>query len=175
MKVSRGARRLFNLIHRIIHNSKLGECFASQAWLAERLRKEIRASVRSVKRWLAELVSGGYVETMRRPNRTSVYQIRKVLAPPMAPPMAPPLKDEPSVLTPSERKQAGRASSLHSELPPEILTTPGGRTYLNPEWQACRDALHASREEIGRARNRELYQAAIIHRVRKEWNAAKTA
>jgi hypothetical protein len=171
--MSRGASSLFHLIHRLIHRGKLGRCEAGQAWLASKLAQSIRASIRSVKRWLAELVAGGFVKSIRRPNRTSVYEILKELAPPMAPPMAPPVKEEPSGLTPSERKPASRAWSHFRQLPNQTIQTPGGRTILNPEWQACRDALRASHDAISRARNREAYVQAIVERVRLEWS--KTA
>ena len=169
MSVSRGARRLFQLIHRFIH--RYGEFYAGQSWIATHLR----ASVRSVKRWTAVLIRHGYLAVTRRGNQTSTYQILKNLAPQLAPQLAPPLKDNPSGITPSERKPSASSQTASAELPEETITSPGGRTYLNPEWQACRDAVHASREEIYRARDPKAYQNAIIRRVRGEWNAAKTA
>lgn len=171
----RGATRLFHLIHRLIHRGKLRCCVASQERLAAMLRKTIRASIRSVVRWIRWLVEHGNIRVIHRPNQTSIYVILNDLAEPMAEPMAEPIKEEPSVLTPTERKQASRASSHFRELPPEIIETPGGRTLLNPEWQACRDALHASREAVMSARNREAYQRAIIARVREEWHAAQAS
>lgn len=156
--LSRGARALFQLIHRFIN--RYGNFFAGQAWIAERLK----ASVRTVKRWLSELVRGGYVEASRRPNRTSMYRIirhiESNLAPPMAPPMAPPLKEEPSVVTLSERKPARKPMGV--EIPSETITTPGGRRIINPAWLKYRDL--STSERVRRARDPEAYLRAVWSR-----------
>lgn len=78
-KVSRGARRLFQLIHSFIH--KRGEFFASQDWTA----KHLKTSVRSVKRWTAELVDGGYVSHSLGRQTSARYRILRELPPFMAP------------------------------------------------------------------------------------------
>jgi hypothetical protein len=99
---SRGARRLFELIHKFIHRS--GAFFASQAWIA----KHLKTSIRSVKRWTAELVKGGYVSHSTGRQQSATYRILRDLPPKMAPhfppdwhligtSLAPHIKEEPSV------------------------------------------------------------------------------
>lgn len=75
MKVSRGARRLFQLIDRFIHNR--GAFFASQEWTA----KHLKTSMRSVQRWTSELVDGGYVIHSSGKQRSATYRILKQLGP----------------------------------------------------------------------------------------------
>ena len=113
MKPTRGARRLFQLIHRFIHKS--GAFYASQAWIA----KNLKTSVRSVKRWTAELVDGGYIFHTSGRQHSATYRILKDLPPKLAPhfppkwhligtSLAPHIKEEPfnspsgSELLPSE-------------------------------------------------------------------------
>ena len=80
MKVSRGARRLFELIHRFIHKSSTGRFFASQRWIAGNLK----TSVRSVARWTAELVAGGYIIHSTGRQSKATYHVLKDLPPVLA-------------------------------------------------------------------------------------------
>jgi|ERR1700728_500489 len=159
--IPRGAVHLFRLIHRLIHKGRLGLCNAGQSWMSREIAKRIRASVRSVKRWLAWLVSQGYVEVIRRPNQTSMYRIIKDLAPPMAPPMAPPLKEEPSE-EPRVNKPARKPMQV--AMPAEHITLASGRRILNPVWTRVRDAIRQAYQSgrVQNARNRDAYLAAII-------------
>lgn len=165
MNPSRGARRLFQLIHRFIH--KYGQFFASQEWIAAKLK----ASIRSVKRWTAELLSGGFIARKRRAQQTATYEIIKDLqtilaphlAPQMAPQVAPHIKEEWG-LTPSEKKPANSAVSLDSIFPPEYKTNEFGRRVLNPDFAIARDEwIRADRAgRIRRARDPARYSAAIV-------------
>ena len=100
MQLSRGAWRLFKLIDNFIRKYKRS-FFAGQRWIAGRLK----CSVRSVKYWLAELLSSGYVQRKRRSQRTAEITIlRSIFAPQIAPQIAPRIKEEPSVVASSKEE-----------------------------------------------------------------------
>jgi hypothetical protein len=76
-------------------------------------------------------------------------------------PERPRIKDLGKVLE-QEQKQARKPQGV--EIPPEFLTTPGGRPYLNPAWVRVRDALHLAHisGRMARAHDPEAYKRAII-------------
>lgn len=80
MHLSRGARRLYHLIQGFEERARLRRCIAGQ----EFLRRQLRCSLRSIKRWLAELVRASLVGVIRRFRRSNAYRI---LAPLLAPPI----------------------------------------------------------------------------------------
>lgn len=153
--LTRGARRLFQLLNRLFH--KYGVCFPSQAWIAGKLK----ASRRSVQYWTAELIRGKFVAQKRRAQRSAMYIVLRELpakvAPHIAPRIAPHLIGGMGSNSFRERKPPGRALSLESQLaelmPAEYLETPGGRRYINPSFVKTRDAL------IDAMRSGRLYKA----------------
>ncbi len=77
MTLSRGARRLFAVIHRFVQRYGPWGFYASRKWIADHLRK----SVRSVARWVNELVSLGLIDTKRRSQETMLYNVKAVPKP----------------------------------------------------------------------------------------------
>lgn len=152
--LSPGARRLFRIIHRFIN--RYGKFFAGQAWLSN----HFKVCVRTVGRWMRELISERYIDRTVRPNRSHSYRILKELSEPMSEPMSEPLKEEPSVVIP-ENKLARKPMQV--EIPQEYVTV-GERQYLNPAWTRVRDAIREAHQSgrVQNARNREAYIAAII-------------
>jgi len=96
---SRGAMRVYRLIQGFLSFGRT--FFAGQGWIARKLK----CSVRSVQRWTAELISAALIERRRRSQMTSVYIIlRPLMAGQMAGQMAGRYKEEPSVVSPSEKQ-----------------------------------------------------------------------
>lgn len=119
--LSRGARRLFQLIQNFTRRYRR-PFFASQLWVAGHLK----ASIRSVKRWYAELLGSGFIAQKRRSQRSAeIIVLRSILAPQMAPQMAPRYKED-SGVSPTERKRP---------VPISAKTLPG--EPLSPEWLAA--------------------------------------
>jgi hypothetical protein len=109
--LSRGATRLFNLIQNFIVRYRR-PFFASQAWI----KTHLKCSMRSVQRWFAELIAGGFIAQKRRSQRTAVCSIlRPILAGQMAGQMAGRYKEEPTVRFPRRQhipyKPQGRAAN----------------------------------------------------------------
>lgn len=67
MRLSRGARRLLDLLKWFYR--RFGRSFPNQ----DRLRKLLNCGLRSVKRWLSELVRTGLVLVQRRYRRSNEY------------------------------------------------------------------------------------------------------
>ena len=73
MLLSRGASALLRLITRFIE--KYGNFYAGQAWIADHVIPGRKVSLRTVKRWTAELVQAGQLAIKRRSQNTSVYSL----------------------------------------------------------------------------------------------------
>lgn len=109
MSLSRGALRLFKLISEFLRKS--GWFAPSRAWIAGHLKR----NVRTVARWIAELIKGGLVAVVHRPNRSSVYRI---LSRPASPQMSFPYKEKESAMQ-IENPSGGREpSKRETEMPP---------------------------------------------------------
>lgn len=97
MYLSRGASALLKLITRFIE--KYGKFYAGQGWIADHVIPKGKVSVRTIKRWTAELVSAGLLAIKRRSQNTSVYSLLQVkvslqVAPQVALQVAPRYKEE---------------------------------------------------------------------------------
>jgi DNA-binding transcriptional MocR family regulator len=72
MNMSDGAFRLYCLIQSYCYGDKQ-ECYPSQRSLADRLRK----SIRTVQRYINELVALGLITVKRRGSTSNLYQVLK--------------------------------------------------------------------------------------------------
>ena len=165
MVLSRGARRLLTIFQRMWKKCARG-VFPGRQWLAkEYLRCYGKMpGVRSITRWISELVSCKLLVQQRRGPRSCVYFgqsfghsfgqsfERASISP------------EPTVLTPSERKQPA-SSETRIQMPPKTLTNEYGRVFPNPEYLRARDALLNARERVSAARNPIAYEQAILRAV----------
>lgn len=68
--ISDGAFRLYTFLNSMCYGDK-NTCFPSQFYLAEKLCK----SVRTIQRYLIELVQEGYIKIKRRGSISNVYKI----------------------------------------------------------------------------------------------------
>jgi DNA-binding transcriptional regulator YhcF (GntR family) len=68
--ISDGAFRLYTFLNSMCYGDK-NTCFPSQFYLAEKLCK----SVRTIQRYLIELVQAGYIKIKRRGSISNVYKI----------------------------------------------------------------------------------------------------
>lgn len=138
MNLSKGAAKYFRMIKAFVARYGAWRFFASQRWIAERLN----CSVRSVKRWLAELREKGVIATKRRSQETMIYNVlRETLAPQMAPQMAPRIKEESSIVFPSERNNCRL-----SKKPPQRENRPTTDWFLVEKlWRGGMDEAEAVR------------------------------
>lgn len=68
--ISDGAFKLFFLLQSMCYNEKT-ECFPSQNYLAEKLNK----SVRTIQRYIEELISAGLLKKKRRGSISNIYTV----------------------------------------------------------------------------------------------------
>lgn len=72
MNMSDGAFRLYCLIQSYCYGEKT-ECYPSQKTLAEKLRK----SVRTIQRYITELIKFGLIKVKRRGSTSNLYEVLK--------------------------------------------------------------------------------------------------
>lgn len=68
--ISDGAFKLFFLLQSMCYNEKT-ECFPSQNYLAEKLNK----SVRTIQRYIEELINAGLLKKKRRGSISNIYTV----------------------------------------------------------------------------------------------------
>jgi hypothetical protein len=152
-EISRGAQRLLDFLR--MKASPSGQSW----WGQKRIAEILKYSIRTIKRWLAELVRAKLVNSIRRGSTSNLYNLREnpcanqAADGPSEGPECPHVSIE---LNLAEVKKQEQASFEFPE-PPKPNT---------PEYQLLVPILRRRRHAIERADHPAAYEAAII---RGEW------
>jgi hypothetical protein len=171
MALSRGAQRCLDRLR--FYARQTGRAFPFQDTLAVDLKRDVR----TVQRYISELVDFGAVKVIRRQHHSAEYVVSEEIVACNCGKADKNVGSEPSdvrsdvrsgdfilseVKTLSLRKPARKPMGV--EIPPEYITTASGRQVINPAWQRVRDKIRAAHQDgrLHSARDRYAYIAAII-------------
>lgn len=122
MKLSRGALRCLAQLQFYARSS--GRAFPFQSTLARDLKRDSR----TVRRYISELIQTGHLQVHKRQHSSAEYVLSDVLSD---------VRSGDFILT--EVSLSNIKKPVSAEIPAETITTPGGRTSINPAWIRYRD------------------------------------
>lgn len=122
MKLSRGALRCLAQLQFYARSS--GRAFPFQSTLARDLKRDSR----TVRRYISELIQTGHIQVHKRQHSSAEYVLSDVLSD---------VRSGDFILT--EVSLSNIKKPVSAEIPAETITTPGGRTTINPAWIRYRD------------------------------------